>query len=119
ERVPFDIPEAETEIVAGSFTEYSGRLLAYFRMAIDCEVIVGASLLAAVFFPFGLALPFWAAFLVYLIKIFFVIALLALLRTVFARLRIDQMVNFCWRFAAPIAFAQVLLNLFLKGFILH
>lgn len=118
ERVPFDIPEAETEIVAGSFTEYSGRLLAYFRMAIDAEVIVGASLLAAIFLPFGLTLSFWAAFLAYLLKIFFIVALLALLRTVFARLRIDQMVNFCWRFAAPIAFAQVLLNLFLKGFIL-
>jgi len=63
-------------------------------------------------------LPFWAAFLVYLLKIFFIIALLSLLRTVFARLRIDQMVNFCWRFAAPIAFAQILFNLFLKGFVL-
>ena len=39
ERVPFDIPEAETEIVAGSFTEYSGRLLAIFRMAVSIEMI--------------------------------------------------------------------------------
>ena len=56
EKVPFDIPEAETEIVAGAFTEYSGRLLALFRMAIDMELVVGASLLAAVFLPFGLHL---------------------------------------------------------------
>ena len=42
--MPFDIPEAETEIVAGSFTEYSGRLLAIFRIAIDMELVVGASL---------------------------------------------------------------------------
>jgi NADH-quinone oxidoreductase subunit H len=118
ERVPFDIPEAETEIVAGSFTEYSGRLLAYFRMAIDIEVVVGASLLAAVFLPFGMGLPPLAGFLLYLLKIFFIIALLVLCRTVFARLRIDQMINFCWKYVAPIAFLQILINLLLKGPIL-
>jgi len=119
ERVPFDIPEAETEIVAGSFTEYSGRLLAYFRMAIDIEVIVGASLLAAVFLPFFLMANPVLGFLFYLIKIFFIIALLALARTVFARLRIDQMIEFCWKYVAPVAFLQVLINLILKGSILR
>ncbi|MFA4967041.1 MAG: complex I subunit 1 family protein [Candidatus Margulisiibacteriota bacterium] len=119
ERVPFDIPEAETEIVAGSFTEYSGRLLAYFRMAIDMEAIVGASLLAAVFLPFGLGLSPVLGFILYLIKIFAIIALLALFRTVFARLRIDQMVEFCWKYIAPIAFFQVLLDLVLKAFVIR
>ena len=119
ERVPFDIPEAETEIVAGSFTEYSGRLLAYFRMAIDMETIVGASLLAAVFLPFGLGLHPIFGFILYLIKIFAIIAVLALFRTVFARLRIDQMVEFCWKYVAPIAFFQILLNLIIKVFVLR
>lgn len=119
ERVPFDIPEAETEIVAGSFTEYSGRLLAYFRMAIDIEVIVGASLLAAVFLPFFLNVNPVLGFAVYLIKVFLIIALLALARTVFARLRIDQMIAFCWKYVAPIAFLQILINLILKGFIIR
>ncbi len=118
ERVPFDIPEAETEIVAGSFTEYGGRMLAYFRMAIDIETVVGASLLAAVFLPFGLTLAPALAFIVYLVKVFFIIAILSLLRTVFARLRIDQMIVFCWKYVAPIAFLQILFNLFLKGFVL-
>lgn len=118
ERVPFDIPEAETEIVAGSFTEYSGRFLAYFRMAIDCEMIVGASFLAAVFFPFGLDLPLVWGFPLYLVKVFLIIGLLSLFRTVFARLRIDQMVDFCWRVIAPVAFLQVLAVLVLKGFFL-
>ncbi|MDD4891902.1 MAG: NADH-quinone oxidoreductase subunit H, partial [Phycisphaerae bacterium] len=53
ERVPFDTPEAETEIVGGSFTEYTGRLYALFRLAVDIEAIVGASLIAAVFLPWG------------------------------------------------------------------
>ncbi len=114
ERVPFDIPEAETEIVAGSFTEYSGRLLAFFRLAIDCEAIVAASLLAAVFLPFGLGLPAWLAVPVYLAKLLGILAVLTLLRTIFARLRIDQMIDFCWRYVAPVAFLQVLVDLVLK-----
>lgn len=119
ERVPFDIPEAETEIVAGSFTEYSGRFLAYFRMAIDIEVVVGASLLAAVFMPFGLLVNPILGFIIYLIKVFLIIGVLSLFRTVFARLRIDQMIEFCWKFVAPVAFLQILINLILKGFILR
>ena len=109
-----DTPEAETEIVAGSFSEYSGRFLAFFRLAIDTEAIVAASLVAAVFLPFGFALAPWLAFLVYLAKIFGILAILALLRTIFARLRLDQMINFCWKVVAPIAFLQVLVDLVLK-----
>jgi NADH-quinone oxidoreductase subunit H len=113
ERVPFDIPEAETEIVGGTFTEYSGRLLAIFRLAIDMELVAGASLVAAVFLPFGLGLaPLWG-FLLYLLKVLFVVFLLALLRTVTARVRIEQMVAFCWKWLAPIALFQLLLSLVL------
>ncbi len=117
ERVPFDAPEAETEIVAGSFTEYSGRHLAFFRMAIDAEAIVSSSLVAAVFLPFGLGLPLWLGIIVYLAKLIAILFVLALLRTVFARLRIDQMVNFCWRYVAPIAFLQVIIDLVVKEFV--
>ena len=113
ERVPFDIPEAETEIVGGTFTEYSGRLLAFFRLAIDVEAVVGASLLAAVFLPFGLGLGGVAGFVLYLVKVFFIVVLLAVLRTVMARLRIEQMVEFCWKWVAPIALAQIVINLIL------
>jgi NADH-quinone oxidoreductase subunit H len=117
ERVPFDIPEAETEIVGGTFTEYSGRLLGLFRLAIDMEAVVGASLLAAVFLPFGLGLgPIWG-FALYLVKVLFIVFLLALLRTVTARLRIEQMVTFCWKFLAPAALFQILLSLVLNRII--
>jgi NADH-quinone oxidoreductase subunit H len=114
ERVPFDIPEAETEIVAGTFTEYSGRFLAFFRLAIDTEAIVASSLVVAVFLPFGFGLAPWLAFIVYLAKILAILAVLALLRTVFARLRLDQMIDFCWKVVAPVAFLQVLADLVLK-----
>lgn len=115
EKVPFDIPEAETEIVAGTFTEYSGRLLALFRLALDIELVVSASLLAAVFLPFGLRLPPWGCFISYILQVLFIIALVSLLRSLFARLRLDQMISFCWRYFAPLAFLQVLINLILKG----
>jgi len=114
ERVPFDAPEAETEIVAGTLTEYSGKLLAIFRMAISIEMIVGASLLAAVFLPFGLNLGPGAGFGLYLVKVFAIVCLISVLRSVFARLRIDQMVNFCWQYAAPVAFIQLLIDLAAK-----
>jgi NADH-quinone oxidoreductase subunit H len=115
EKVPFDIPEAETEIVAGSFTEYGGRFLAIFRLSFDIEMIVGASLLSAVFLPFGLQWGPIAGFALYLVKILLIIALIAFIRSVVARVRIDQMISLCWKVFAPVAFLQVLVNLILKG----
>ncbi len=115
EKVPFDTPEAETEIVAGAFTEYSGRLLAFFRMAIDMELVAGAALIAAVFFPVGYGLPLLAAFIVFIIKVLFVIFFLSVFRALFARLRIDQMTRFCWKYLAPMALLQILINLILSG----
>ena len=49
ERVPFDAPEAETEIVAGALTEYSGKKLALFRLTVDMELVAGSALIAAIF----------------------------------------------------------------------
>jgi NADH-quinone oxidoreductase subunit H len=115
EKVPFDIPEAETEIVAGTFTEYSGRLLALFRLSVDVEMVVGASVLAAVFLPSGPQLPPWACFIRYLIQVLFIVFMISLLRSLFARLRLDQMINFCWKYFAPLAFLQLLIGLILKG----
>lgn len=115
EKVPFDMPEAETEIVGGTFTEYSGRYLAFFRMALDMEAVVGAALLATVFLPFGLGLPWWAGVPLFLVKITAIVALVALVRSLMARLRIDQMVQFCWRYLLPAALLQLLLSMVASG----
>jgi NADH-quinone oxidoreductase subunit H len=114
ERSPFDIPDAETEIVAGPFTEYSGRFLAFFRMGIDIEMIVLASIVAAVFLPFW-STNIWLGILIYLVKTIFVVFVLSLLRVLMARLRIEQMVNFCWKFLAPLAILQILIDIIIKG----
>ena len=115
EKVPFDIPEAETEIVAGGFSEYSGKLLAIFRLSMDVELVVVSSVVAAVFLPFGLGLGFAGGFALYIAKVLFIVALLSLLRNVFARLRIDQMIDFCWKYLAPVALLQLVADLVLKG----
>jgi len=115
EKVPFDTPEAETEIVGGTFTEYSGKLLAMFRLAIDIEVVVCAALMAAVFLPFGMNLHPALVFVLLIVKVLFIVALLSLLRTVFARLRIDQMVDFCWKYIAPLSFLQLIVNIIVQG----
>ncbi len=117
ERVPFDTPEAETEIVAGSFTEYSGRHLALFRMAIDIEMIVLVSLIAAIYLPFYAPANIVSGIAIYLVKTIVLIFVLALFRSLMARLRIEQMVNFCWKFLAPLAIAQILIDLLVKGVI--
>lgn len=117
EKVPFDIPEAETEIVAGTFTEYSGRFFALFKLTLNIEAIVASSLLAAVFLPFGLQYSGIIGFFIFIAKILFIISILALSRTIFARFRIDQMIDFCWKYVSPVAFLQVLASLILKGFL--
>ncbi len=115
EKVPFDIPEAETEVVGGTFTEYSGKLLAFFRLTIDIEVVVCAALLAVVFLPFGMDFNPVIVFILFIVKVLFIVALLSLARTVFARLRIDQMVDFCWKYIAPLSFLQLIINIILQG----
>jgi NADH-quinone oxidoreductase subunit H len=117
ERTPFDIPHAETEIVGGTFTEYSGKKLALFRLMTDIEMIAGSGLIAAVFlggFPGGLVL----GFLNFVIKTLFVIFLLALIRALTSRIRVDQVVSFSWRYLAPLAVVQFLITILVKGFVL-
>lgn len=114
EKVPFDAPEAETEIVAGAFTEYSGRYLALFRLALDVEMVAGAALLAAVFFPHGFGLNIILRFIIFIVEVLFIVGLIALLRTIFARLRIDQMIRFCWKYMVPLGILQLLINLVVK-----
>ncbi|HQF61563.1 MAG TPA: NADH-quinone oxidoreductase subunit H [Anaerolineaceae bacterium] len=102
EMPPFDAPEAETEIVAGALTEYSGRGLALFRIGKDVELVIGLTLIAA-FFMGGLANP-----LDFLWKTAILILVVAALQSLFARLRIDQTVGLWWRAGALLALLQLL-----------
>lgn len=99
---PFDAPEAETEIVAGAMTEYSGRGYALFRLGKDVELVIGLTLVSA-FYLGGLANP-----LEFVLKTFGLLLVLALLQTAFARLRIDQTVGLWWRAGALLAVVQLI-----------
>jgi NADH-quinone oxidoreductase subunit H len=117
ERTPFDIPHAETEIVGGTFTEYSGKKLAFFRLMTDIELVVSAGLLATVFLG-GFGGGIFLGFLQFVGKTLAVIFLLSLMRAVTGRIRIDQVVSFAWRYLAPLAVLQLLIVIFLKGWVL-
>lgn len=114
ERVPFDIPEAETEVVAGPLTEYSGKKYGMFRLQKDILMLVGSALLATLFLP-SFSLHPVAAAIWLLVKTTFVVALLSVIKAGFARIRIDQIVDFSWKYLAPMSLAQFLIVLLLKA----
>lgn len=112
EFVPFDIPEAETEIVAGWRTEFSGRKLALFRLGRDLELVLAAGLVASLFLGGAQPLGFIPAVITFLVKTIAVILLFSFLRALFARFRIDQMTSGMWKYLLPIAILQLLLVLY-------
>lgn len=105
---PFDAPEAETEIVAGALTEYSGRGYALFRLAKNVELVVGLTLVAA-FYLGGLANP-----LAFILKTGALLLLIVGLQTLMTRLRLDQTVGLWWRYGALLVLAQWLMIVLVK-----
>ena len=107
--VPFDIPEAETEIVAGWLTEFSGRKLALLRLGRNLELVLAAGLAASLYL--GGAQQVWLIppIVTFLLKATFAVALLSFLRAVFARFRIDQMLLGMWKYLVPLATFQIVL----------
>ena len=116
ELVPFDIPKAETEIVAGWMTEFSGRKLALIRLSKNVKMVLAASLLASVYLagPSGL-LPM-VSVLWFLFKILCIVLIFSSLRASFARFKIDQMLSGSWKYLLPISLIQVALILIVQGF---
>jgi len=110
---PFDAPEAETEIVSGALTEYSGRGLAFFRLGRDVELLVGLTLIST-FYLGGLANP-----LQFVLKTLGLLFITAGLQSLFARLRIDQTVGLWWRAGAVLALVQLLILIGLKALGVH
>lgn len=104
-KIPFDSPEAETEIAGGLLTEYSGRNLAMFYLTDAVKTLVMSTIIVALFFPYNLSplfgLESYPAFAVdivfYLIKILLVVLFsVTLIRVAIARLKIDQIVYTYW-----------------------
>jgi NADH-quinone oxidoreductase subunit H len=100
---PFDAPEAETEIVAGALTEYSGRGLAIFNLGNGVELVLGLTLISVFYFG-GAGNP-----LLFLVKTLALLLVMTALQTLLARLRIDQTVGLWWRYGALLVLVQWLL----------
>jgi formate hydrogenlyase subunit 4 len=104
-KIPFDSPEAETEIAGGLLTEYSGRNLALFYLTDAVKTLVMATIIVALFFPYNLSplfglesyLAFAVDIIFYLLKVLLVVLFsVTLIRVAIARLKIDQIVYTYW-----------------------
>lgn len=122
-RVPFDIPEAESELVSGYNTEYSGMRFIFFFFAEYANLFVMGALITTLFLggwhvwdwakiPVNLSLPGKAlpvyiefgGIIWYLIKVNIIVFIVIQLRWTLPRLRVDQLMNVCWKYLVPIGF---------------
>lgn len=116
-RIPFDIPEAENELVAGFHTEYSGLRFGLFFVGEYINIIVLGGL-AATFFLGGWHGPFLPPILWFLIKVLGFAFVLIWIRGTLPRLRYDQLMHFCWKVLTPLALLNILATgwfILLKG----
>jgi len=115
-RTPFDLPEAESELVAGFVTEYSGvRYLMFFMAEWGNLYIIGA--LVTLMFLGGWQVPHFtdvavvqnaAQFLCFFLKAYGWVLIAMWVRATLPRVRVDQLMSICWKFLVPIAFVNLI-----------
>jgi NADH-quinone oxidoreductase subunit H len=124
-RAPFDLPEAETELVAGYHTEYGSMKFAMFFMAEYANMITVSCVATLLFFggassPFGHLIPAVGGALVqailpvfwFVAKVFAFLALYIWVRATLPRFRYDQLMSFGWKFLLPLAMANIIVTSF-------
>ncbi|MCU0769243.1 MAG: NADH-quinone oxidoreductase subunit H [Burkholderiaceae bacterium] len=130
-RIPFDLPEAESELIAGYFTEYSGMKMGLFMFAEFIEIAIIAALFTTLFlggynlpymndagfvFPGGaeLLLPHGLVVVIQLVtflaKVFVICSFQILIRWTLPRFRWDQVLRFAWKFMFPLALANLIVT---------
>ncbi|MGI8422070.1 MAG: NADH-quinone oxidoreductase subunit NuoH [Gaiellaceae bacterium] len=112
-RAPFDLPEADTELVAGYHTEYSGMRWGLFQMAEYINMITLSALAVTLFFagwhgPYAPLGPLW-----FLLKLLVVISVFIWMKATLPRLRYDQLMRFGWKVLLPVATLNALVTAFL------
>ncbi|MGP8073304.1 MAG: complex I subunit 1/NuoH family protein [Thermoplasmata archaeon] len=118
ERIPFDLPEAEAELVEGWNTEYGGMLFAYFMLADYLRALVG-SILVVLLFLGGWTMPTWvpsvatsfplAGIFWFMVKTYLVFGLFVWIRASLPRVRTDQLLRVGWNRMIPLSLASVFL----------
>jgi len=113
-RLPFDLPEAESELVAGFFTEYSGMRFAFFFLAEYANMILVSCIAVIVFlggwhapFPF---LDFVPGIVWFLLKVYVFLFFFFWIRATLPRLRYDQLMTFGWKVMLPLVLANILIT---------
>ncbi len=130
-RIPFDLPEAESELIAGYFTEYSGMKMGLFMFAEFIEIAIIAALFTTLFlggynlpymndagflFPGGVEVPLSHGtvvviqLLTFLAKVFVLCSFQILIRWTLPRFRWDQVLRFAWKFMFPLALANLVVT---------
>jgi NADH-quinone oxidoreductase subunit H len=116
-RTPFDLPEAESELVAGYHVEYTGFRFAFFMLAEYTYIFAMASLTTVLYLggwnaPFGLT---WVPPVIwFILKFLLVVFFLFWLRATMPRIRVDQLMQFAWKVLLPVALLNILLTCLLK-----
>jgi NADH-quinone oxidoreductase subunit H len=130
-RIPFDLPEAESELIAGYFTEYSGMKMGLFMFAEFIEIAIIAALFTTLFLG-GYNLPFMSdagfvfpggyqvemshgavvviQLVTFLAKVFVMCSFQILIRWTLPRFRWDQVLRFAWKFMFPLALANLIVT---------
>jgi NADH-quinone oxidoreductase subunit H len=123
-RGPFDLPEAESELAAGYFTEYSGMKFLLFWLGEFMEIALFAMILALLFFG-GWHIPWvtlpenvwWAAVIGHMVligKVLFFCTFQIVIRWTLPRFRYDQLMNLGWKMLLPVSLANLLITAFFK-----
>lgn len=112
-RAPFDMTEAEQEIIAGYHTEYSGMRFALFFMA-EYANLFSVAALGVTLFLGGWQGPFFPSWIWFIGKVYALILVLLWLRWTFPRIRIDKMMKFNWKLLIPLSIA----NIFVTGIVI-
>ncbi len=103
-RTPFDLPEAESELVAGYHTEYSGMRFALYYVAEYINMITQSGLIVTLFFGGWLGPSFLPPIIWYFIKVIIAIFVFVWIRATLPRFRYDKLMSFGWKILLPIAF---------------
>ena len=119
ERTPFDVPTAETELVMGWRTEFSGVLFGFTMMA-EYLSFLGWTLLFIVLYlggylgPSLFGVPLYDHIFWMLLKLAVIVVIIVLIRTVYPRLRLDQTLRLGWNYLMPLSLLNLLMTLILK-----
>jgi NADH-quinone oxidoreductase subunit H len=114
-RPPFDLPEADAELVAGYNTEYGGGRFASYYAAEYFHMIIASGIAVTMFLggwllPFGIDPPTWVDPIVVIVKITFIIAIFVWVRATLPRLRYDQLMSLGWKVLLPLATANAMVT---------